>query len=783
MSNLPHTPTPTPYSPLPIPQPRRYKMKNKQCLLWIAITLTLTLTLSACTNFFFPEMKSKGGDETKPYTIEIDIRGAQQGDTVTADPVSGHEEDEITLHYIVADITIYNLLDFSGVDEAIAGVISAGSGTRTYTINPSDAIDGLITIIANFEHTNLTPDPIAFTDTRGHIAITYGDSFTNAITDAHEGTGDITYTSSNTDVADVNDDGSIIIYKTGTTTITAEKEEDTEFAHAVRAYTLTINQKPVTITGITANDKIYNGEKGTTFNNDNAEIEGKLDNDTVTINYDNAKADFVDANVGNNKTVQFTGFALAGADAGNYTLSSQPADVTANIKPAPIEYTIEIDIQGAQQVDSVTADPVSGYEGEEITLHYTVADITIYNLLDFSGVEEAIAGVTVAGSGTRTYTINPSDSIDGLITIIANFEHTNLTPDPITFTNTSGHIFITYGDSFTNAITDAHEGTGDITYTSSNLDVAGVNEDGSIIIYKTGTTTITAEKEEDAEFAHAVRAYTLTINPKPVTITGITANDKVYNGEKGTTFNSGSAEIEGKLDNDTVTINYSNAKADFVDAAVGNNKTVQFTGFALAGADAANYTLSSQPANVNANITPATLSGNIVIKHNNSEIATAIIGQQLNADYSGSESVTYHWKRNGTDIATGLNFTPTETGSYTVTVSNANYNPKTSGAVTVTLPAGEFTITFDPIADKVQPIDEDIILSRSGETEVEITLADQYDEVEWYITGTTINKTGGNFTLRADDFTIYGNGLFILTLEVRKGTKWYNTTVTFELED
>jgi formylglycine-generating enzyme required for sulfatase activity len=76
-----------------------------------------------------------------------------------------------------------------------------------------------------------------------------------------------------------------------------------------------------------------------------------------------------------------------------------------------------------------------------------------------------------------------------------------------------------------------------------------------------------------------------------------------------------------------------------------------------------------------------TLSGNITISPN-SGVTT---GTQLTATYTGSESVSYQWKKDGTNVGSNSNtFTPTEAGSYTVTVSAAGYTSKTSTPVTVT---------------------------------------------------------------------------------------------------
>ena len=93
------------------------------------------------------------------------------------------------------------------------------------------------------------------------------------------------------------------------------------------------------------------------------------------------------------------------------------------------------------------------------------------------------------------------------------------------------------------------------------------------------------------------------------------------------------------------------------------------------------------------------LSGNITI----TPAGPVTVGTQLTANYTGSEQVSYQWKRDTTNVGTGPTYMPYDAGSYTVTVSAAGFTGKTSAAVTVTedVPGhthqwGDWVITRQP---------------------------------------------------------------------------------------
>ena len=87
----------------------------------------------------------------------------------------------------------------------------------------------------------------------------------------------------------------------------------------------------------------------------------------------------------------------------------------------------------------------------------------------------------------------------------------------------------------------------------------------------------------------------------------------------------------------------------------------------------------------------STLSGNVTI----SPDGTVNVNTELTAAYSGTETVTFQWYKDNIAISGEISskYTPTTTGSYTVTVSRAGFNSKTSAAVTVNAAPTDITYT------------------------------------------------------------------------------------------
>jgi hypothetical protein len=95
--------------------------------------------------------------------------------------------------------------------------------------------------------------------------------------------------------------------------------------------TATILRRVLTVSGVTVNGKVYDGNTAATLAGAEGFGDRVVGGDDVQLDLAAALAAFVDANVGNDKTVHVSGLGLSGADADNYALASNTVDATADI--------------------------------------------------------------------------------------------------------------------------------------------------------------------------------------------------------------------------------------------------------------------------------------------------------------------------------------------------------------------------------------------------------------------------------------------------------------------
>ena len=127
------------------------------------------------------------------------------------------------------------------------------------------------------------------------------------------------------------------------------------------AATADIAAKGLTVSGITAADKVYDATTTATINADSATLSGVLSGDTVTFAAASATGAFATKNAGTGKVVNVSGLSLSGADAGNYALT-QPT-TTASITKAGLTVTADNKSRAAGQANPTLTASYAGFVG------------------------------------------------------------------------------------------------------------------------------------------------------------------------------------------------------------------------------------------------------------------------------------------------------------------------------------------------------------------------------------------------------------------------------------
>ncbi len=194
--------------------------------------------------------------------------------------------------------------------------------------------------------------------------------------------------------------------------------------------TADITAKTLTLSGFSANNKVYDGTTTASIGNVGS-LSGVVAGDTVTVG--NSGATFADKNVGSGKTVTLNGISLGGTNGGNYSIAASATD-TADITPRPLAAGLIGSVTKIQD-GTTTAALASGnfnlsgfVAGEGAAVSQTAGHYDNPNIGTGKTVTAALAaGDFHAGNGTQlsNYTLPATASgVIGSITSTATLGNT-----------------------------------------------------------------------------------------------------------------------------------------------------------------------------------------------------------------------------------------------------------------------------------------------------------------------------------------------------------------------
>ncbi len=339
---------------------------------------------------------------------------------------------------------------------------------------------------------------------------------------------------------------------------------------------------------------------------------------------------------------------------GVQTITPKALNVTgsANNKTYDGLYTATVNLSSA---DAVVGDALS----------YSHTSALFSNKNVQSAVPVSVQGISLGGLDAGNYQLQNTTA-----TLAAN-----ITPATLTVSGT------TVANKVYDGTTTATLSNGVLVgLVDSDVSNVALNQSGNFVDKNVGNTktvnasnTITGSEASNYVLTQPT-GLSANITPKALTISGMTAANKVYDGNTNATVSTLGLARTGLVTGDDVTVS---ALGAFADKNVANGKTVSLNS-TYGGADLNNYTITDQASTV-ADITPKALTISGITAQNktfNSNItATLNLANALKTGLISGDSVTVSGSGTFADANVGsgklvslaLSYAGADVGNYTIT--------------------------------------------------------------------------------------------------------------------
>ena len=642
---------------------------NKFYSLTITADATHTVTLTSLT--WLTQLSGSGG------SARFTVRYKNNGGALTG--FGTEQQTGTTTNTFTGSVTIA-----AGTSLQLYFIPSnADTPTRTIRFKNGSSFNITVGSAGPVDQTITFTNPVSLTKTYGDANFTLGATATSGLT--------VTYTSSDTDVATISGN-TVTIVGAGTSTITANQAGNAGFNPAPPVgRTLTVNPKSLTISGITIDDKNFDGNTTATINGTPALV-GVINSDDVTVDATAATAQFASSAIGTDIAVTVSGYTLAGTKAANYTLT-QPTGLTA-------------DITASQQAQTITFDPIAGvtYGDASFTLGATASSgLTVsYSSSDTSVATVSGNTVTIVGTGSTNITAsqigdaNYTAALDVIQPLVVAKKAITITGIAANDKIYDGNTTVTIAGAALNGADIVGSDVVALDSFTAAFDTATAGTDKSVTVAYTLTGA-----QADRYILTQPTGITADITAKGLTLTGISISDKDFDGTTTATI-TGTPTLVGVITPDDVTVDASAATAQFASSATGTDIAVTVSGYALTGADAANYTLV-QPTGLTADINIVQQAQIITFD----PIAGVTYGDaSFSLGATASSGLTVSYASSDTSVATvsGNTVTIVGPGSTNITASqigDANYTAALDVIQPLVVAKKAITITGIAANDKI----------------------------------------------------------------------------------
>ena len=469
-----------------------------------------------------------------------------------------------------------------------------------------------------------------------------------------------------------------------------------------KTVTVAIDKKEIAISGITAVEKVYDRTTAVTLNYDAVVFGGIVEGDVLTVT---AKGAFVDANAGKDKEVTISELKLGGQSIANYRLAAEgqqtvaKGTITEKVVDKPV-----VELSESSFVYDGTAKTVAVVvkDGE------TVISATEYNVGYEDNVNVGTAKVLIKDVEGGNYTVSGQ----------ATFSITKATA-AVSAAPVALELAYTGEPQALVSAGDAAGGTLQYSLDGENY------QETLPTATAAGSYTVYYKVQGDSNHTGTeAKTVSVAIDKKEITISGITAEEKVYDRTTAVTLNFGAVVFGGIVEGDVLTVT---AKGAFVDANAGKDKLVAISELKLGGQSIANYRLAAEGQQTGATATIKKASGNVAKAPVALELAYTGEPQVLAEAGDATDGVMqYSLDKEGTFspvIPTG-----TDAGVYTLyyyVAGDENHEDTGVESISITIAAKVIDKPVIEIAEETYVYDGSAktpaVVVKDGETEIPAT--------------------------------------------------------------
>jgi hypothetical protein len=620
-----------------------------------------------------------GGDNYNNETLNADLTIHPKSLTVDVGAVSKTYDGTVT-----ADIPTLTLSQGSAAGEVFAsdwGAVDVSATGADYedknvgtnkTVNVSGiALSG--TRSANYSllgtavnsTSTITPMPVTITVIAGQTK-TYDKDPANPAVYTYTATslpaGD-TYEGALTRVPGENVDSYAIKQGSLLPATTGEASDGANYNVTFVSDDFVITAEDLTITGLTADDKVYDATANASFTG--GTLSGVVAGDNVSFSY---TAQFNNKNAGVNKPVTAAFSLSGGTELNNYSLT-EPSGFSADITPR------ELVLFGFSIADRA---PIVGDASADIESWGTLQTIPDPDIGEVSVKQDGVtASFPSDQAGTYTVTVSTLElegveALNYTLKQPVNLEATIKTDLP-TFDWSAQSLETTYnGFEYPVAVEETHNNTVatvEYDHGDGNGWVSDVPIDAGSYLVRATSTVPTYVGDQ---------TKTLTINKKAIPAATFGTGTKVY--DNTTNVDPQPALVLSGIETrDEATVVATGSAAKYDTRNVGTNKTVTITDVTLSGAGAGNYTIPDVATNSTWSITK--------LDYNDVPLEFSFDDQEKVFD--GTTSV----KKDGVETIPSITISGFLAGdSFSATASSAAYDtPEAGSGKTVTLSGITYT--------------------------------------------------------------------------------------------